>query len=164
MCHPIRFSYNSAKYVLTLQTGEQHQNSNVERSGGGGDTGEAEKVRPSGGDDALRYGGGSGGKIMRDKAGAGDESQATVKSGDDEPLVSSLKFGTGNKQGPTGDESDAFVDELHSSKKKDGGDGKGKQQRAKQRKGRLVPGSLVLTSLSASDLPDTEKGVFSKQV
>lgn len=34
----------------------------------------------------------------------------------------------------------------------------------KKPKGRVVPGSLLLTSVSASDLPDTEKGMFSKQV
>ena len=36
--------------------------------------------------------------------------------------------------------------------------------KTKTPKGRVVPGSLLLTSVSASDLPDTEKGVFSKQV
>lgn len=46
-----------------------------------------------------------------------------------------------------------------------GGDGQQQgQQLAKKSKGRLVPGSLVLTSLSASALPNTEKGAFSKQV
>ena len=35
---------------------------------------------------------------------------------------------------------------------------------AKKSKERVVPGSLLVTSVSASDLPDTEKGMFSKQV
>ena len=38
------------------------------------------------------------------------------------------------------------------------------QKQGKKSKGRLVPGSLLLTSLSASALPNTEKGAFSKQV
>ncbi len=46
-----------------------------------------------------------------------------------------------------------------------GGDGQRQgQQNAKKKRGRLVPGSLLLTSLSASALPNTEKGAFSKQV
>lgn len=39
-----------------------------------------------------------------------------------------------------------------------------KLQKAKKKRGRLVPGSVVLTALAASDMPNTEKGVFSKQV
>lgn len=38
------------------------------------------------------------------------------------------------------------------------------EEKPRQRKRRVVPGSLVLSSISASDLPDTEKGMFSKQV
>lgn len=35
---------------------------------------------------------------------------------------------------------------------------------AKKVKRRMIPGSLLLSKISASDLPDTEKGIFSKQV
>lgn len=34
---------------------------------------------------------------------------------------------------------------------------------AKKTKKRVVPGSLLITDVSASGLPDTEKGMFSKQ-
>lgn len=151
--------------TLTLKGGEQQQNSEDEGSGGGGDKVGAEKVRRSGRDDASRIG--AAGTITRQKAVAGDEARTAAKSGDNEPLVSSLELGTGDEQGPTATTaSDAFVGRA---KKREGlgdakGGDKGEQQGTKPRKGRLVPGSLVLSSLSASDLPNTEKGVFSKQV
>lgn len=38
------------------------------------------------------------------------------------------------------------------------------QKEEKKVKKRMIPGSLLLSKISASDLPDTEKGIFSKQV
>lgn len=148
---------------MALQGEEQQQNSEDERSDGGGDKVGSQKVRRSGSDDASRKG---------DEARA---AAAAAKSGDNEPLVRSLELGTGDEQGATGTTAcDAFLDakaqKKRANKSQGPGDGKGDdgkeggQQRAKPRKGRIVPGSLVLTSLSASDLPNTEKGVFSKQV
>ncbi|CAM9147585.1 unnamed protein product, partial [Pylaiella littoralis] len=166
-----RSSNSATKGRGTIATtdGEQHQDSEDEGSGGvGGEVG-AQKAQRSGSSDARENGGG-GGKITRNKAGAGDEDLAAAKSAGDEPLVGSLEFGTGVEQGPTGGASDVLVGAKAKERadRKEGGDdggggGKGEQQRAKPRKGRLVPGSLVLTSLSATELPNTEKGLFSKQ-
>ncbi|CAM9761994.1 unnamed protein product, partial [Scytosiphon promiscuus] len=60
------------------------------------------------------------------------------------------------KTGVRGDEAVGAGDHGAQSEKK-------AQQHADKKRGRLIPGSLVLASLSASSMPNTEKGVFSKQ-
>ncbi|CAM9513435.1 unnamed protein product, partial [Ectocarpus sp. 12 AP-2014] len=118
----------------------------------------------------------AGGIVPHDKA-SGKKTQVST-NGDGENPVGSLEHGgEGGENAPPSCASDARVDTKAEKRARnteergeaggghagDNGEARPEQPQAKKRKGRLVPGSLVLTSVSASDLPDTEKGVFSKQ-
>lgn len=80
--------------------------------------------------------------------------------GENAPLPEASAGAEGKKRsyekGDRGDRVDGVGDDEARAKKL--------QHHANKKRGRLVPGSIVLTSLSASAMPNTEKGVFSKQV
>lgn len=121
----------------------------------------------------------SGGGSAQPMQGEGETQGPTKSGGGDEPLATSLEPGPdGEHSAPRGarDTSAGDAKAKKRAHQKEGGagnrgsvDGDGEQQQdeqqqPKRRKGRLIPGSMLLTSLSASALPNTEKGVFSKQV
>lgn len=121
-----------------------------------------------------------GGSVPHDKTSGKKTQVSTNGGGGGESLVGSLELGKGGGEtAPPSCAPEAQVDakaekRARNTEKRgeaggglsgDNGDTRPEQPQVKKRKkGRLVPGSLVLTSVSASDLPDTEKGVFSKQV
>ncbi|CAM9491524.1 unnamed protein product, partial [Ectocarpus fasciculatus] len=119
-----------------------------------------------------------GGSVPHDKTSGKKTQVSTNGGGGGESLVGSLELGEGGGEtAPPSCAPEAQVDDKAEKRARntekrgeaggglsgDNGDARPEQPQVKKRKGRLVPGSLVLTSVSASDLPDTEKGVFSKQ-
>lgn len=160
----------SLSYVGTLQQGAEQRRPGDDRVGGNGDA-EGVKTEQGSGTQAA------GGSVPHDEA-SGKKTQASTNGGG-ENLVGSLELGSGGGENAQPScASDAQVDtkaekrarntekrgEAGGGRAGDNGEARPEQPQVKKRKGRLVPGSLVLTSVSASDLPDTEKGVFSKQV
>ncbi|CBJ49003.1 hypothetical protein Esi_0115_0046 [Ectocarpus siliculosus] len=141
-----------------------------DRVSGNGDAEGVENEQGSGAHAAKKEG---DGRLPLDKASGKKSRDAT--NGGGENLVGSLELGDGG--GENAQPSIAQVDtkaekrarntekrgEAGGGRAGDNGDARPEQPQVKKRKGRLVPGSLVLTSVSAADLPDTEKGVFSKQ-
>lgn len=145
-------SISANTFTTPPDKGGPQQSSEDERSGDGGDEG-AEKVQGSGGDSAEPTQG-EGETQGPTKLGPDGEHSAPGGARDASAGGAKAKKRAHQKQGA-------------GNRGSVGGDGEkqqDEQQQPKRRKGRLVPGSLLLTSLSASALPNTEKGVFSKQV
>lgn len=150
-------SFSTDPFALPDQGGQQ-KGSKGERSGDDGDEG-AENVQDSGGDSA------------ESKQGEGQTRGPTKSDGGDSPASSLEPEPGGARDASAGAKAKkrAHQKEDAGNRGSGGGGGDGEQQQdeqqqPKRRKGRLVPGSLLLTTLSASDLPNTEKGVFLKQV
>ncbi|CAN0001945.1 unnamed protein product, partial [Hapterophycus canaliculatus] len=139
-----------------------------DKSGENDDDG-AETPRDGSGDEARTRG---SSKSMDGRESA-DEGDAEVNNdGRGKSQVGSLAVDLDRKIAPAAEP----LSHEKTKKRSEGKGGKGgrgdvgedepqaeKPQQATKKRGRLVPGSLVLTCVSATGMPNTEKGAFSKQ-